>query len=256
MSSSQIVRAPQLKVVRGEILTSTVDVAEFFDMRPDNVMQAVENLIQDLNSMDESNLLRSQEIAPRFLLSEYADARNRKQPMYLMNEVGFSVLAGNFKGKRALKFRIAYAQEFIRMREALQRQQAPGWQTVRLEGKAARRAETDVIQIFIEYAKDQGSQHADKYYINITKMLVNALGLQGLKRDMMTAQQLVDLRDGEQVAADAFLEAMTVVMNYKDGFQFAKAAVVKYVAARTTSKERFQRLQERYGKQERKGLSA
>ncbi|MEI3412025.1 MAG: hypothetical protein V8Q57_01485 [Blautia sp.] len=38
------------------------------------------------------------------------------------------------------------------------------------EERMTRRAETDAIKEFVEYAKEQGSTHADHYYSNCTRL--------------------------------------------------------------------------------------
>ncbi|CAK0768816.1 hypothetical protein WCLP8_4290002 [uncultured Gammaproteobacteria bacterium] len=75
----------------------------------------------------------------------------------------------------------------------------PEWQENRTTGKVMRHELTDTIKAFIEYAKAQGSRGADKYYMNITKMLNEAvLGTHASNnphfRDTLDAGQLSNSR--------------------------------------------------------------
>ena len=45
------------------------------------------------------------------------------------------------------------------------------WLGIRNESKQARRYETDQIKLFVEYAKEQGSKSADRYYVLFTKLI-------------------------------------------------------------------------------------
>lgn len=109
------------------------------------------------------------------------------------------------------------------------------WQANRSAGKQVRRAETDAIKAFVEYARGQGSTHAEKYYMIISKMVNTAfLGEQAAGnphfRDTLDAAQLMTLAMGERVAGLALLEAMALSLPYKACFLAAKARVVALAA--------------------------
>ncbi|MBP7632858.1 Rha family transcriptional regulator, partial [Candidatus Ozemobacteraceae bacterium] len=99
---------------------------------------------------------------------------------------------------RVVDFKARLTREFFRMRSALsvlsaQKQNAEYLER-RTAGKLTRRTETDTIKRFVEYAKNQGSQHAERYYANISKMKNQALFFLGEKfdniREMLTTHQL------------------------------------------------------------------
>lgn len=53
------------------------------------------------------------------------------------------------------------------------------WLGIRQETKEVRKAETEQIKRFVEYAKAQGSQNADKYYMLLTNLVNRRLDIKG-----------------------------------------------------------------------------
>jgi len=89
-------------------ITTSLLVSKFFGKRHDHVIRDIENLKKrDL---------------PNFGEIEYTDSRNRKQPMYVMDRTGFTLLAMGFTGDKALEFKIKYIQAFDAMEAALIKQ--------------------------------------------------------------------------------------------------------------------------------------
>ena len=71
----------------------------------------------------------------------------------------------------------------------------PSYWTLTIEtrkaGKLTRKAETDTIQKLVEYAKEQGSSHAEKLYMTYSKLANKMAGIN--KRDEATVTQLNNL---------------------------------------------------------------
>ena len=82
------------------------------------------------------------------------------------------------------------------------------------------RAETDVIKEFVEYARMQGSTHADHYYSNYTRLAYKSVGI----TDKTTAagSQLDDLSLVEHLIAHTLRTGMAAGRNYKDIYQDCK----------------------------------
>lgn len=107
---------------------------------------------------------------------------------------------------------------------------------VRLEGKHARRIETDAISQLVEYAKSQGSKSADLYYMSITNMVYNILlGIKHKKskagglRDKLNVMQLTFLSSCEYIVASAINEGVDQGIAYKEVYQHIKSRVTDYV---------------------------
>ena len=84
-----------------EPVCSSLQVAEKFGKRHDNVMQSIRGL------------LKNEEAHEMFKKSSYIEEQNnQKYPMYLMNRDGFSLLVMGFTGKKALDWKLQYIKAF------------------------------------------------------------------------------------------------------------------------------------------------
>ena len=106
-----------------QVLTSSLLVAEKFKKEPNDVVRAIDNLLQ--NSDNECNA------KVRNMFVEYTE--DVPQPnggvksarRFIMNRDGFTLLAMGFTGKKALKFKLDYIAAFNAMEKALKEQQKP-----------------------------------------------------------------------------------------------------------------------------------
>lgn len=85
-------------------MTNTLKVAEYFGKRHDNLLQIIKNL----GCSDEFRLLNFKE-------SYYLNEQNKRQPMYLMTQDGFTLLVMGFTGKKAMQFKEEYIKQFNSM---------------------------------------------------------------------------------------------------------------------------------------------
>ena len=170
-----------------------------------------------------------------FMPIEYTDTRGRKQPKHLMTKDGFIFLAMGLTGKKAALLKESYIREFNRMQRLLSRQQNLMWRESREQSKEARKAETDAIQQFIDYAIAQGSQSAKTYYMNFTKMTHRALFIMAEVsptpfREILNTMQLSFLTSAEYLVRNTLHEGMQQGMHYKDIYRLAKDRVVQFAS--------------------------
>jgi len=166
---------------------------------------------------------------------EYTDTMGRKQPKYLMTKDGFVFLAMGFTGKDAAFLKESYIQEFNRMQRLLLRQKNLLGRESREQSIEARKAETDAIQQFIDYAISQGSQSAKTYYMNFTKMTHRALFIMAEVsptpfRQILNTMQLSFLTSAEYLVKNTLHEGMEQGMHYKDIYRLAKDRVVQFAS--------------------------
>lgn len=90
------------------------------------------------------------------------------------------------------------------------------WLKTRTETKQVRRMETDTIKRFVEYAKSQGSTHAEQYYMNFTKLVQNHLGIDAGSRDKQDQKTLLRLKSFETLVDMRLDNLMKTDMSYKD----------------------------------------
>ncbi|MDE7104741.1 MAG: Rha family transcriptional regulator [Ruminococcus sp.] len=94
--------------INGQSTVSSVQVANDFGKRHDNVIRDIESLIDQIK-----DLLKIEEIY--FTKSIYFDNYGREQKSYEMTKDGFSLLAMGFTGKKALEWKLRYIDAFNKM---------------------------------------------------------------------------------------------------------------------------------------------
>ena len=104
----QEVTSPALEARAGQITATSLQVAEHFGKRHDNVIRAIRNL----EVSQEFSLLN-------FEARDYFDDRGKVQPMYDITRDGFAMLAMGFTGKEAARWKEAYISTFNAMEAKL-----------------------------------------------------------------------------------------------------------------------------------------
>ena len=183
----------------------SLQVAEKFGKRHADVIRAIENLIKNDPTQ---NCVRC------FKKSRYKDAKGEQRPMYFINRDGFTFLIMGFTGKDADIWKWKYIKAFNQMEKLIREKSTAAYRLSDQEERTTRRAETDVIKEFVEYARAQGSTHADHYYTNYTRLAYKAAGI----TDKMTAAglQLDDLALVEHLIAHTLRNGMAAGRSYKD----------------------------------------
>ena len=97
-----------LTVKDGQIMTTSLDLANFFDKKHKHILEAVINLGCPPDF-----------IGPNFRPNTYKDPINRSLPMLDITRKGFVLLAMGFTGERAMEFKIAYLEAFDQMEAEL-----------------------------------------------------------------------------------------------------------------------------------------
>ncbi|EME5788091.1 Rha family transcriptional regulator, partial [Salmonella enterica] len=111
MATVPTITQPEITVVNGQAVTSSLAVANYFIKRHDDVLKK----IRALECSPEFT-------ARNFAVSEYTDSTGRKLPMYQITKNGFVFLVMGFTGKKAAAFKEAYIAEFDRMENELRQQ--------------------------------------------------------------------------------------------------------------------------------------
>ena len=144
---------------------------------------------------------------------------------YLLDEDQFMFLGTLMRNTdRVVSFKKAIIKQFKECRkelESLKNHQAqPTYQITRDAGKMVRKQTTDTMKAFVEYAEEQGSRNAEKYYTNITRMLNSMMfiveGTHKNIRNMLTIQQLMTVSSAEQIIDKGLSLGMSRKMFYKD----------------------------------------
>ena len=202
-----------------EMLTDSLKVAEIFQRRHDDVVKSVEKLIVKNEEVAKDNRTFS-DISKQFIKTRYKDEQGRWQTKYLMNRDGFSLLVMGFTSKKAHEWKLKYIAAFNAMEKIIAEKQTTAWLETRKQGKLIRKEETNVIQRLVEYAREQGSGHADMLYMTYTKLANKMVGI--TSRDTATNAQLNDLSTMERLIAKVVIDGMEQGKHYKEIYQDSK----------------------------------
>ncbi|WP_411330923.1 Rha family transcriptional regulator [Desulfovibrio desulfuricans] len=112
--------APELNVIDGMPLVSSLALADHFDKPHNRVLDSIREICGDLPED-----IRSSD----FRLSQYdgktPNGGKRTYPMYLLTRDGFTLVAMGFTGKKALAWKVKYIQAFNAMEMELAKMTAP-----------------------------------------------------------------------------------------------------------------------------------
>ncbi|OAI01804.1 hypothetical protein A1353_00880 [Methylomonas methanica] len=204
-----------------QLCVDSRDIAKEFGRQHKNVLQTLDDLLTD-------GTISRLESKPR----NYQKL-GRQYRCFELNEAGFLKAMPFIGGRKSREGQKRLVDEFLRVRRQLDRQakerETLAYQVARLSGKDSRGILTDAIQQFVEYARERGSQNADRYFSIITNAVYKALVViepQATEiRELLTAVQLKILELAELTAAQALTEGMESQQPYKAVFQAMKAAL-------------------------------
>lgn len=104
---------PHVKIINGKAITTSLDVAKFFDKRHDNTARDIQKLAKDEPEFHALNFEEMQYIV------EIGNGATRTETAYQMTRDGFTFLVMGYTGEKARKFKIAYINKFNEMEAAL-----------------------------------------------------------------------------------------------------------------------------------------
>lgn len=100
--------SPTVENVNGNLMVSSLNIAKVFEKSHKNILRDIEN---EISQKHFSRL--------NFELSKFKDARGKERTEYLLDERFTMFLILGFTGNKAKQFKLAYIDEFIRMRNLL-----------------------------------------------------------------------------------------------------------------------------------------
>lgn len=145
----------------------------------------------------------------------------RPEQYYQLNEEQATFLITLLRNSATVvAFKKELVRQFYEMRRFILEKQTSAWIETRQQGKLTRKSETDVIQKLIEYAKNQGSEHADMFYMTYSKLANKMAGIK--KRDEATVMQLNNLSLMENIILNCIQSGIMMEKHYKDIYQDCK----------------------------------
>jgi phage regulator Rha-like protein len=212
-----------------QVCINSLDIVKEFGREHKSVLRTVNELIADATISRHESVSRTYK------------KRGKEYPCYELNEAGFLKAMPFIGGRKSKEGQQRLVDEFLKVRKLLERQskerETLAYQVARLSGKDSRGILTDAIQAFVAYAKEFGSQNADRYFANITNAVYKTLLIiepQATEvRELLTAIQLSTLSTFELIAAQVLTEGMEQQQPYKEVFQAMKNALAGFVVERT-----------------------
>lgn len=132
------------------VAVTSLDVAETFGKEHYHVLEDIRSIQASISTPEFSGL---------FMPETYTAGNGKKNPMFIMNRDGFTLLVMGYTGEAAMQFKLAYIKQFNAMEKALR-----GKMIEREKGIAVRQALTKALQQSTENERMHG--HAYSAYTN------------------------------------------------------------------------------------------
>lgn len=203
-----------------EIFTTSQAIAEGVQHNHSTVLKLIRK------SMDLDQL--------RDLKSKSLKTKGRAAEVFYLTEEQATLIITLMKNTPVVRnFKSSLVKAFFKQRKLLQKllsqKDNAEWLEKREKTKNVRLEETDVIKKFVNYATEQGSKNAHRYYANISKMENNALFLIEQKfenlRDIMDFKQLALIQVADEAVKIALENSMNLGLPYKECYQKAKEKI-------------------------------
>ena len=222
-----------VEVHKGEAFCDSQIVADKFGYRHPHVVKVIQKLIADLSTM------KGDEVSTLKFIEAEREYRGQKYKVFLMDRRSFSLLSMRFTGVKALEWQIKFNDAFYLMEKQLlleaNNKNNAEWITQREQGKLARKAETDTLKEFVEYATKQGSQKAQFYYKHFTLATYKCLNLIEAEkpklRDTLNVMELNQLMMAEHIAEMSIRKHMAEKEHYKAIYTLVKVDLDKFADA-------------------------
>lgn len=198
-----------------EAVCDSLQVSEKFGKRHDKLIAEIRRMYPE-----QIGKITVQNGGTKFFQESSYENRGKQYPMFIMNRDGFSLLVMGFTGKKALEWKLQYIKAFNQMESFIKEKNTETWLETRRAGKLTRKAETDTIQNLVEYAKEQGSTHADMLYMTYSKLADKMAGIS--KRDEATVMQLNNLSLIENIILHVIDTGILTGKHYKDIYKDCK----------------------------------
>lgn len=155
----------------------------------------------------------------------YKDTYSREQTMFILtyNQAKQVLLRESKFVRRAIIHYIEVLEQAIIDKNKSERL------LTRQQGKLVRCEETDAIQNLIEYAKQQGSQHADNMYMTYSKLVNSLVGIKANSRDKADFEILSRIRILEDMFTKIILNSIDDDIFYKEIYQKCKKQGTEFI---------------------------
>lgn len=148
----------------GQLITSSLLVAEAFKREHKNILQRIE-------SLDIPDSFSSANFSAHVQKISIGNGAQRESKVYRMTKDGFMLLVMGFTGKRAMDIKIAYINAFNRMAAQLAQQTPP-----RLDGQITQEQQEALKQLVLTRSKSVPPEHQPRAAITLWSALKSHFG--------------------------------------------------------------------------------
>lgn len=202
-----------VEVRQDEVFTNSKVIAEGTGNQHHAVREIIKKYRKDI-----------EEFGTLLILNEESTG-GRPMELFLLNEEQATFVITLLRNsKMVVKFKKELVRQFYAMRRFLIEKQSKLWSDMRENNKQNRLRETDVIKELVEYAKEQGSTHADKLYLTYTNLAKKVVGGD---RNNISISDLSTLTLVESIILQTIRIDMSMEMHYKDIYKDCKERLKK-----------------------------
>jgi phage regulator Rha-like protein len=216
-------------ISKKELVINSKLVSEMLEIKHRDLLRTIKAILEYKKNNVPASALK---FPQKFTEGSFSTKMGRTYKMYEMNEQAYMKLAMHLKGyAKAEMVQDSIIEAFSLMKRAVLNQQNSSWLNARKSGKEIRTIETNIIKEFVDYATNQGSKSAFRYYSNVTKMTNKALELLvqtkdgNPLRDLATVSELGYIQMAENIATSMIIQGMKENLPYKYIFKLAKQKV-------------------------------
>ena len=207
-----------VKIIRNDIFTDSMVIAEGTGNKHKNVKELIQNYKADLQDFGTLSVLNGE------------SKGGRPEQYYRLNEQQATFLITLLRNSEAVTaFKKELVRQFFTMRTVLAQKQTQVYKDTRSYQKAIRQQETDAIRSLVEYAESQGSSNAARYYTSLTKLADKTAGI--TDRERATMEQLGALALIENIIARCILDGIDLQEPYKDIYLECKRKLEQFRTA-------------------------
>ena len=199
---------------RGRLVTDSRAVAEIVGRPHWQILRTINTFCRHFN---DNKIV----VVDYFISATYTDEKGEIRPCYYCTEMGCDMVANKQTGEAGTLFTARYVKAFHQMRALLLERSSTIWKDTRSFGKEIRRMESDAIKQFVDYAAAQGSRHAERYFINLSRLADRAAGI--VDRDKAQVVQLTTLLLAEKVIEREILKGIAEEKPYREIYLQIKA---------------------------------
>ncbi len=188
----QFAQSPQVSIIQGQPMTTSLNVAEVFGKRHNNVLRDIENILTQVSEIFGKL---------NFELTEYVTKNNLgfdvKDPMYNLTFDGFVLLVMGYTGKKAMQFKIAYIEEFNRMRGLLD---VDGTNVVDLTPttREDRKQLSSLVQVWMKKSRTRSIDCWVQVNSHLGIKTIKELPVEWIPRAVAFVQERIDMHHVEQ----------------------------------------------------------